>query len=157
TVRITSPSTYDADVFNIACLGTTISKMHFFRHTSAAKITAIDPPAPPVDRRQALLRLLTADYCGAGHPFTHDRVPLRIEFDSASVFDAPDYGPTSGSRFAASTSAPATLEAIWNADGATCIGRPRLATLTLDPFPEIQRICRLVNHPVIACVPPGAT
>ena len=156
-VRITPPTTYDDDVFNIACFGTTLSKLHRLRHTSAAVISAVDPPAPPVDRRQALLRMFTADYCGAGHPFTHDGVKLHFGFDPAMGFGnattpRPAVTLTTGSAFELTGFVPPTLEAMWNGDGATCIGRPRLlgSGVTMD---DIVAACRLVGRTVTPCAP----
>jgi hypothetical protein len=155
SVRITPPSTYDDDVFNIACSGTTLSKMHRLRHTTAAAISPQDPPAPPVDRRQALLRMFTADYCGAGQAFTHDGVPLQFGFDPAMGFGSaanpnPRVKLTTASLFGLTAFGATSLEAMWTADGATCIGTPRLLGqgVTMD---DIVAACRLVGRTVTTC------
>ena len=161
SVRITPPSTYDDDVFNIACSGTTLSKMHRLRHTTAATISPPDPPAPPVDRRQALLRMFTADYCGAGHAFTHNGVPLQFGFDPAMGFGStanpnPAVKLTTASQFGLTAFGPASLEAMWTANGATCIGTPRLLGqgVTMD---DIAAACRLVGRTAPPLCTPGLT
>lgn len=161
TVRIAPPTDYDDDVFNIACAGTTLSKLHRLRHTTAAKVTAADPPAPPVDRRQALLRMLTADYCGAGHPFTHDGVPLHFGFDPALGFGNrgnpnPPVVLTAASQYRLTPFGPTSLEAMWTGDGAACIAAPRLLGERPGVMADIEAACRLVGHPVVAC-PGGLT
>lgn len=112
------PTPADSDSFNIACLGTTISKLHLLRHTVAART-----PARPAAQRQALMSLIAADYCGNGHPFTSDGVPLRLQFANASQ------GVTAESKFGWNTcEGGCTLDAAWAGDGhgASCIGTPRV-------------------------------
>jgi hypothetical protein len=145
TVRTTPPADYDDDVFNISCLGTAISKLHLFRHTSASRVTPSDPPPPAVPQRQALLRLLTADYCGIGHPFTVDGTPIRLRFDSSLA-------PTDPSLFALSPSSSIdSIDALWTGDGATCIGTPRLAASASAILGKIQTTCREARHPILDC------
>jgi hypothetical protein len=145
TVRTTPPADYDDDVFNIACLGTAISKLHLFRHTSASRVQPSDPPPPVVAQRQALLRLLTADYCGIGHPFTVDGTPIRLGFNSSLA-------PTEPSLFALNaTSSIDSIDALWTGDGATCIGTPRLEASAPGILGEIQTTCQAALHPLPAC------
>ena len=159
TVRITPPTDYDDDVFNISCNGTDLSKLHRFRHTSAAKILPGDPPPPPVDERQTLLRLLSADYCGAGHPFTHNGVPLNLAFDPMMGFNSATASMTPGSGFRLTPPFAAhSVEAMWDKNGATCIGDPRLGT-SPEWRAKIKETCRLFHRTVPDCVmppdPPG--
>jgi ADYC domain len=100
--------------FNIACAGTAISKLHLLRHTRASSRLARNTS---VAQRQAVLRMLTADYCGVGHPFTTDGHPLHYTFRQSWE---PQYP-----RFA--TRALSSVDALWTDDGARCIGTPRLA------------------------------
>jgi hypothetical protein len=170
-VRTSAATGYDDDTFNIACVGTALSKLHVLRHTSASQGAPGDHLPPPVDKRQALLRMLTADYCGAGHPFTHDGVPLHFGIDLGAGYDGllnpgplppPPPGPNAGisipawTHFALDpTSGLGTVDALWTGDGATCIGTPRL--LATDPglstalWARIEAVCRSVNHPVRHC------
>jgi hypothetical protein len=145
TVRTTPPSDYDDDVFNIACLGTAISKLHRFRHTSAARVTSSDlppSPLPSASQRQALLRLLTADYCGIGHPFTVDGTPIRLGFNQT-------FTPTSHSEFTLNSSG--SIDALWTGGGATCIGTPRLTASAPAILDRIQATCREAGHPILDC------
>lgn len=114
------------DSFNIACYGTVISKMHFLRHTSAAMGTA----AFPVTQRQAMLRMLTGDYCGNGHSFTSEGHPIRIGFGHAAFQPRSEFQPDVGLGSARS------LDAMWRTDGtrASCIGAPRLSDV---PGPDV--------------------
>jgi len=98
--------------FNVACLGTPISKMHLTRHTSAGSDAT---HTTNVGQRQAFLKMLTADYCGIGHSFTHTGVPLRYITNQGWVIrgGAPDLTRQ-------------TIDAVWNQDGLVCINRPRL-------------------------------
>jgi ADYC domain len=166
TVRTAAATGYDDDTFNIACMGTAISKLHVLRHTAASQGAPSDPMPPPVDKRQAILRMLTADYCGAGHPFTHDGVPLHFGIDLAAGYDGllnpgpnpPVPDPNTGISVPASSrfrldpaGGIASVDALWTADGATCIGTPR--QLIADPriWTKIEAVCRSVNHPVKHC------
>jgi hypothetical protein len=116
------------DIINFACTGTTLSKLYLMRHTSASR-PASRPV--PVSQRQALLRMLTADYCGTGETFTHNGVPLAFAARGWSGFAHYDLG------------ARQPLEAIWSDKGAVCIGQPRLPAHTQA---EITGRC-----PVPAC------
>lgn len=171
TVRTSAATGYDDDTFNIACVGTTLSKLHLLRHTSASQGKPTDHLPPPVDKRQALLRMFTADYCGAGHPFTHDGVPLHFGIDLSAGYDGllnprplpPPLGdPNAGisiptwTRFTLDpTAGLSTVDALWTGDGATCIGTPRLVaadpSLSAAMWARIEAVCRSVNHPVRHC------
>jgi hypothetical protein len=134
-----SPSNDTA--FNIACVGTDLHKLHMLRHTSAA---SGDTSSPTVSERQALLRLLTADYCGTGHPFTENGTPIR--FGSSN----PDYQPTIESLYRLDNKV-SSVEAMWTKDGASCITAPRLQSVTRE---MITSICPL--PPPCESPPPGA-
>jgi hypothetical protein len=166
TVRTAAATGYDDDTFNIACLGTAISKLHVLRHTAASQGAPTDPLPPPVDKRQAILRMLTADYCGAGHPFTHDGVPLHFGIDLAAGYDGllnpgpnpPLNNPNTGITVPASSlfrldpaGGMASVDALWTADGATCIGTPRQLSTVPQIWTKIEAVCRSVNHPVKHC------
>lgn len=116
------------DIFNIACVGTAISKLHLLRHTSASRTTA------SAAQRQALLKAITADYCGDGSAFTQDGHPIRFGFNRVTYSSA--YTPEQSSHY--SLSDAKTIEAAWAQDGARCIGTPRLTGETLS---EINAAC----------------
>jgi hypothetical protein len=106
----------DNDLFNIACSGTSLFKLHLLRHTAASASAGV---TTTVDQRQAILRLLAADYCGAGHPFTVDGMPIELGF-ATSLYDVT---LASGYRLSGKDS----TDAYWSQSGASCIGVPRLA------------------------------
>jgi hypothetical protein len=125
--------------FNIACAGTATSKLHLLRHTRASRgpdrITS-------VAQRQAVLRMLTADYCGVGHPFTTDGHPLRYTFRQRWEPLRP--------RFDESGRTLSSIDALWDADGAICVGTPRLADQQAEDelLREIRAVC---GRPVVRC------
>jgi hypothetical protein len=129
------PPSGEDDVFNIACVGTVISKLHLLRHTSASE----DPHhQTTLDERRTLLRLLTADYCGTGRSFTEDGTPIRFDLKRSRWTPVPY----------ASFSPASTTEAVWTPKGASCIGVPRWgSTLTS----QIQRVCEQAGVPLRPC------
>lgn len=116
------------DVINFACSGTTLSKLYLMRHTTASRPAARQVP---VSQRQALLRMLTADYCGTGETFTHNGVPLAFGARGWPGFAHYDIAATQ------------PLEAVWSDKGAVCLDQPRLPEHTQA---EIAGHC-----PVPAC------
>jgi hypothetical protein len=108
--------TLDNDLFNIACSGTSLFKLHLLRHTSASASAAV---STTVAQRQAILRLLAADYCGTGHPFTVDGMPIELGFATTKY----DVTAASGYRL----SGTGSTDAFWSESGASCVGVPRLA------------------------------
>lgn len=132
-------------VFNIACIGTAISKLHLLRHTEAARDGSHRTSRA---QRQALLRMLTADYCGIGYPFTRDGHPLDLAFKKTSW----DAGPAYDIRDAI------TLEAHWDENGATCLDTPRLESLDLGGGvlgsrlrTRIDAVCKRNRHMLPSC------
>lgn len=132
---LAEPPPGDEDVFNIACVGTLISKLHLMRHTAASE----DPPHQTgIEERQTLLRLLAADYCGIGRPFTEDGTPIRFDLRSSRWL------PTRYAPFPATS----VTEASWTSGGASCLGVPRWgSTLTA----EIRRVCEKAGHDLSLC------
>ena len=101
--------------FNIACTRTALAKMHLLRHTSAGSGSA---ESPSREQRQAMLKLLSADYCGDGRAYARNGTPLFFQ-DPDGLFDpTPRWGDRAGA-----------VESIWTSDGALCLDDPRL------PFP----------------------
>jgi hypothetical protein len=137
----------DGDLFNIACEGTAIYKLYMFRHSvaSASSTAAITEPA----QRTALLRLLTADYCGRGHPFTVNGVPIQLGTNPAMsryhVMPASGYDLALGGA----------VDAQWTPDGAACLGTPRLARYT-DPVELMRQIGAVCTKPTCGpAIPAG--
>lgn len=142
------PADYESDTFNIACLGTDISKLHLLRHTNASQTPGISPPTP--SQRQALLRLLTADYCGNGTPFTINGIPINLNYNY------PPYTVTSGSKYPPGPSD--SIDAAWSGDGggAVCIGSPRLdheGAKEPDLLNQIINVCNKSVPPHQLAVP----
>jgi hypothetical protein len=132
---VTAPQDPDHAVFNVACLGTAVSKMHMFGHTAVAS-TSVTTTIP---ERQALLRLLTGDYCGVGKPFTVDGVPIRIDFAN------PKLKPSASSQYAITTDPASTqVDARWDQNGAVCVGTPRLSVET-DPSKHVAKDVLMTN------------
>ena len=107
----TDPKDVESDTFNFACIGTALSKQHLLRHTVASQALV------SLEARQAMLRALTGDYCGNGSAFTVDGLALGIGFKSSTYKPIPESDLTNA----------ATIDAMWDKDGARCLGVPRLA------------------------------
>jgi len=141
------PTHNPTGIVNIACLGTAISKLHLLRHTSASQSANIPGPLQP-DRlkRQALLQLLTGNYCGSNQLFTRNGIPIKIGFNGSP------YQPTVDSKFRIGVDVNGnpevdSIDAQWDSTGATYIGTPRLGPSVLQ---EIKDACAAVKHPFIA-------
>ncbi|HZJ63561.1 MAG TPA: ADYC domain-containing protein [Kofleriaceae bacterium] len=121
--------------FNVACEGTAIAKLHLLRHTAASvfdprpEVVATGPIVHPprttrISERQTLLKMLTADYCGIGFPFTENGHPLSYTFQQPWQ---PLFPRTDGSAVPFRGIDNASLDALWNQDGAVCLAVPRLS------------------------------
>jgi hypothetical protein len=97
----------------LACAGSAAAKMSLLGYGPHAEFNDASAPAS-VDRRQATLKMITADYCGGGHSYTEDGTPLEWENQAGTVI--PD-------------GEPGALEAIWTEDGAVCLDAPRVVEL----------------------------
>jgi hypothetical protein len=122
----------DPGWFNIGCAGHTLAKLHLTRNTIASQ------PADWIGRwaeRQATLKLLVADYCGTGEPFTVAGQTLVWRGGDIRSFYR----------------APLSLEARWNENGATCVDQPRMLTPTTplgaQTFPDIWSAIRSECRP----------
>lgn len=125
--------TQDAkDWFNWGCAGSSASKLHLTAHTVAGS-TRVGVPAPPRDVTQTMLYAYTATYCPGAPRMTVPGHPIRIA-DHAQLL--PREGPIS---FGPTTDG--TVEALWGAQGATCISNPRLATSDPSVTAEIASWC----------------
>lgn len=116
----------DPTWFTFGCAGHTLAKLYLHRQTIAAE------PATDWPRRQAMLKMVTADYCGGGIPFTLTGEPIVWRFYDQPAYPA-GYHPT-------------TVDARWSADGATCLGEPRLADSTNPQaailYPQVEKMIR---------------
>jgi hypothetical protein len=121
----------DSTWFNIACEGTAIAKLHLLRHTAASQVGRTGPVVHPqrtttISQRQTLLKMLTADYCGIGFPFTENGHPLSYAFEQRWE---PLFPRTNGSAVAFREIVHASIDALWNQDGAVCLAVPRLSAV----------------------------
>jgi hypothetical protein len=116
-------ATPDPDWFNIGCPGHTLAKLHLTRNTIAS--TGVQNAAQSFAARQATLKMLTADYCGTGVPFTV--AGQRLVWRGGDV----DY-----------VKPPRKLEARWDEHGAVCLWNPRMGAPTTAEgairFPDIE-------------------
>ena len=95
--------------FNFGCAGQTLSKLLLTHNTAHTQDPALSP-SEAWQHRQTTLKMLAADYCGTGQPFTVGGQILDWKGDAMTY-----YWPN-----------PRELEARWNENGAICIGTPRL-------------------------------
>ncbi len=136
----------DGDLFNIACQGTAIYKLYMLRHTVASASTPAAHTVPA--QRTALLRMLTADYCGRGHPFTVNGVPIQFGTNPASS----PYQVTAASGY--DLAFGGAIDAQWTPAGAACMGTPRLARY-MDPTELMRRIHEVCSPPACGPAPLG--
>lgn len=100
----------------IACAGSAAAKLKLLGYGPQSSATT---PA----RRQATLKMITADYCGGGHSYTENGTPLQWANADGTV--APPAGATLGA-----------VESVWTASGAVCLGATRIAdTEVACPLP----------------------
>jgi hypothetical protein len=118
----------------LACADEAVFKMKSYGYGPNDHLHGPGLPSTAAER-QATLKMITADYCGDGHSFT-EQGELYAPRDAAGRFSGP---------------VPATfpMEAMWDEDGALCIGDPRAVT----PATVAAR-CTL---PTCASLPTGGT
>jgi hypothetical protein len=98
---------------NVACAGSAVAKIHLLRHTTAGSSPNFQTTQP---ERQAMLRALLADYCGAGFAYTEDGHPLAYADHKGWHPDGIDVGdPDQRAR----------VEGVWGPAGALCLDMPR--------------------------------
>ena len=104
--------------FNLACYGAAPAKMHLLRHTSAGSNPPGGPPlTTTLPQRTAMLKAITADYCGDGTAWTADGTELQW-MDANERFPTPKLD----------LNLPGTktmIEAVWGPKGALCLNTPR--------------------------------
>ena len=104
--------------FNLACAGTVIAKMHLLRHTRAGSATSDHSPRKTtIKQRTAMLKMMTADYCGDGKAWTADGTPL-LYTNPRGWYPHPRIDVAGAAK-------DGTLEAIWGPEGALCLNAPR--------------------------------
>jgi hypothetical protein len=137
----------DTERFNLGCAGSTLAKLYLTGYAHPAEVEGLTSKR---HERQAMLKLLTGDYCGTGKPFTVGGTPLQ-------------WADPRGSMKPTDTS---TLEALWNENGAVCLEKPRLqvnkSELGVATFGEeietaIKDECQRPPTCAEALLDPGAT
>ena len=113
--------------FNIGCAGHTLAKTYLLGHTKASSLLL--NRTTNLNQRTAMLKMLSADYCGNGMPFTVPGQPL-IYGDEWGWYNMMGYADA--------------LEARWTERGATCLNVPRV-----DLEPTDAGIATFIdaNHP----------
>ncbi len=101
--------------FNLGCASHALSKLFLTGHTT---LTGSAPEA----QQQAVLKMLTADYCGDGTSFTLGGEPLLWKTSNGYM----DYFGT-----------PHALEARWNDKGAVCLDNPRMKSSKNPAAPQV--------------------
>lgn len=122
--------------FTLACGSEAVAKMKRMNYGPSADFDNSGSPAT-VDQRQATLKMITADYCGAGTSYTVPDTSI-VWIDQAGTV-----GP-------AAPPASASVEAIWTADGALCLDIPRWADAQV-----VNAECELPACDQIAAATPG--
>jgi|JI10StandDraft_1071094.scaffolds.fasta_scaffold03781_4 hypothetical protein len=117
--------------FNIACAGNVLAKLAMNRHTHATR----GPTVTTWQQRQAMLKMYTSDVCGTGDAFTVSGTPLKWE--SKWGWESPTYY--------------ATPEALWNEEGALCLGTHRLNKTPDDMDSQIATACAAVGRTLEPC------
>jgi len=126
--RIDAPTktvTEDAtgEWFTLGCAGGAPAKLYLTGHAFPA---TYDGLSTTPDKRQTMLKMFAADYCGTGTPYTVAHQPQTwtdAQGMNALLADA------------------STLDGHWGPNGAECVGTPRASvpdTPAAKAFPDIQ-------------------
>jgi hypothetical protein len=110
-----SDNSVDDSWFNLGCAGHALAKMALTGHTEASRNAGTFNTT--LAERQTMLKMLAADYCGDGTPFTVSGQPLNWRDDRGTMKLA---------ALLASPPQPLILESRWTADGAACLDKPRV-------------------------------
>ena len=105
----------DATWVNLGCAGSALAKMALTGHTEAAKV--IGAFTTTLAERQTMLKMLAADYCRDGTPFTVAGQPLNW---------ADDHGTMKLTALLFNPPQPLVLESRWDENGAVCLNKPRV-------------------------------
>jgi hypothetical protein len=134
-------------LFNLACFGTASAKMHLLRHTTAG----IRPSgiSTQLEERTAMLRAITADYCGDGRSWTGDGTPLwwTDKNQSFPLGNQPDFLTGKPVLF------KDDIEAIWGTNGKLlCLNEPRRVPVKPDKACTTPAVVRkMVTNSAVAC------
>jgi hypothetical protein len=129
----------DNSWFNLGCAGSALAKMALTGHTEAAHNA--NTFHTTLSERQTMLKLLAADYCGTGLPFTVPGQPLNWQ---------DDHGTMKLTALLAMPPQPLAREARWNEKGAACLDKPRIdahptplgtSTFGADVYDQVVTLC----------------
>jgi hypothetical protein len=129
----------DTSWFNLGCAGSALAKMALTGHTEASLNAHTFVTTLP--ERQTMLKMLAADYCGDGTPFTVPGQPLNW---------ADDHGTMKIAALIPQPPLPVLLEARWKESGAVCLDKPRtdahpttlsLQTFGIDVYDQVKSYC----------------
>lgn len=125
-----------------------LAKLQLTGHTEVAKLAGFNTT---ISHRQTMLKMLSADYCGTGKPFTV--AGQRLEWkDDRGTMKLPSH-------------LQSEVEARWTPQGAACLGVPRVAAHPTpastaefgDELDEIRDLinteCESVNRLLVRCEP----
>ncbi len=138
----------DTTWFNLGCAGSALAKMALTGHTQAA--LDANTFVTTLAERQTMLKMLAADYCGDGFPFTVPGQPLNWE---------DDHGTMKLAALLAQPPQPLLLEARWKETGAVCLDKPRVdahpttlstQTFGMDVYDQVKNHCPSVMPPLCA-------
>jgi hypothetical protein len=101
----------DTTWFNLGCAGSALAKMALTGHTEAAHNAGTFHTT--LDERQTMLKMLAADYCGDGTPYTVPGQPLNWRDDHSTMH-------------LLAPAASLVLEARWTPNGAACLNKTRV-------------------------------
>jgi hypothetical protein len=122
--------------FNFGCAGHTLAKLLLTHNTYHSQSAPGPAPGQAWERRQATMKMLAADYCGDGVPFTVAGQKLVWRGDLVSFYTT-----------------TTELEARWYEKGALCLDVPRLvhpsSALGASTYPDVR------SSILATCVAPG--
>lgn len=101
----------DTSWFNLGCAGSALAKMALTGHTEAARVAGTF--VTTLSERQTMLKMLAADYCGDGMPFTVPGQPLNWRDDH-------------GTMKLIAQPAQLSLESRWTEKRAACLDKTRI-------------------------------
>jgi hypothetical protein len=129
----------DTNWFNLGCAASTLAKMALTGHTEAAKLAHTFNTT--LLERQTMLKMLTADYCNDGTPFTVAGQPLNW---------ADDHRTMKMMALTASPPRPVVREGRWGPEGPLCLDHARvdlawtaLGEATFGLFPSVYTQAQL--------------
>jgi hypothetical protein len=128
--RIDARQKLDTDVdvswVNLGCAGSALAKLALTGHTEASLNAKAFKTT--LAERQTMLKMLTADYCGDGTPFTVPGQPLNWRDDA---------GTMQLTALITQPPQPLALEARWTEKGAACLDSPRVDVHWTDLGDEV--------------------